>query len=136
MTLNKRKPKELGYGQIKKSGSIGSILSRLYAQIRFDLGITPSRYSDLMERYIRRATLSPGAKEKAAIRATLSKELLKDYMSWKTFVKGILFFQVLKFDITMTLYHRNNTVTTHTITVIADEINEDEKDESNTSQQE
>lgn len=117
-----RKRKSKPFGMEIRTGEVGGILSKLYRQILHDLGITPDRYEALMQRYIKRAHLGPNRNEKAAARAGLSKELLKASMTFKTWIKGIVFLAISKIKITVTLYHENGKVTDHSVTVVLDEL--------------
>jgi hypothetical protein len=55
--------------------------------------------------------------------------LLKEFMTWKTMVKGIMFLAVPKFDFTIRLYHASGKVTEHSLTVVLDEDTEDSLDD-------
>lgn len=121
-----RRRKPTGF-EAMPSGSVGSILSNLYRKILHDLGITPDRYAALMDRYIRRAYMDPNRKEMATARQTLSKELLKPTMTFKTFFKGLVFLAPKKIEIRIRLWHHNGTVSEHVQTVSPDE-DFDEKD--------
>ena len=124
-----RKRKTLPLRQEIRSGDVNGILARLFRIIVHDLGITDDRYEALMERYIQKSHLDPNRKEKAAARASLSKDLLKEAMTWKTLFKGLDFLAVLKFDLTITLHHRNGRVTHHGTTVVLDEIDPEQPEE-------
>ena len=126
--MTSRKPQAQDYSKEISSGSVGSILAKLYGKIRHDLGISASRYDALMQRYINKALLNPSKRDKAAARAGLSKELLKKVMTFKTFVKGIEFHGVPEFDLAVTLYHANGKVTHHSIHVVLDEIDGEGKE--------
>lgn len=126
--MTTRKPKTRPFGKDIQSGPPGAILARMYRKILADLGVTSDRYEALMARYVSKAQLYPNRKEKAAARASLSKELLKEFMTWKTIIKGIMFLAVPKFDMTFKLYHSNGKVTEHTLTVVLDEDIEDDGD--------
>ncbi len=104
-----RKPKQQPYGAIIKSGTVGSILSRLFQRILHNLGITPDRYEALMARYIQKATTLPDRKEGTS-RVSLSKELLKKSMTWKTFLKGLEFLYVSKFEICLRLHNEEGKI--------------------------
>lgn len=117
-----RKRKTLPLRQAIRTGDINGILARLYRIIIHQLGIDENRYEALMERYIKKAHLQPNRKEKAAARASLSKDLLKEAMTWKTFFKGLAFLAIWKFDIKLTLYHENGNVTEHVTTVVVGEV--------------
>lgn len=97
--MSSRKTRVKPFGMVIRSGSPGSILSRLYRTILHDLGITLDRYNALMARYIARAQLDVNRIEKANARTTLSKELLKDSMTWKTFVRGLDFLNVSEYTL-------------------------------------
>lgn len=127
----KRKSKVQPFGAPIRTGSVGSILAKLYRTILHDLGIDPSRYEALMERYIQRAHMDPNRKAKAAARAGLSKELLKETMTFKTFIKGLLFLAVARVDFKVTLHHANGKITTHEMNVIMDSLSEDETEGKN-----
>ena len=124
-----RKPKVRPFGQDIQSGPPGAILARMYRKILNDLGVTSDRYDALMNRYVAKAQLYPNRKEKAAARASLSKELLKEFMTWKTLVKGIMFLAVPKFDLSIRLHHASGKVTEHSLTVVLDDDLEDGPDD-------
>lgn len=125
----KRKRQVKPFGAEIRTGSVGGILARLYRTILHDLGITTDRYEALMTRYIQKAQLDPNRKDKAAARAGLSKELLKESMTWKTLIKGINFLGVLRIDIRIGLHHANGRVTQHGIDIVLDEVDEETKGE-------
>lgn len=124
-----RKSKVKPFGAMLRTGSVGSNLSRLYRSILHDLGIDPSRYDALMTRYIQKAHLDPNRKDKATARAGLSKELLKETMTWKTFVKGLNFLAVVKFDLNISLHHANGKITNHKLSVAMDDMDVEESQE-------
>lgn len=94
-----RKVRVKPFGLEIRTGTTNSILSRLYRTTLHDLGITFDRYNALMSRYIAKAALDHNRLEKAAARTTLSKELLKESMTWKTFLKGLAFLNVKSYTI-------------------------------------
>lgn len=111
-----------------KTGGVGGILARLYRTILHDLGITADRYDALMARYIQKAALDQSRSEKASARASLSKELLKESMTWRTWVKGINFLAVVKFELHVKLHHANGKTTSHNVVVALDEVDPEQPD--------
>ncbi len=118
-----RKHRILPLEQKIASRSVGGLLATLWRNIMHACGLKElDRYNALMERYIQKAFLDPNRVEKASARASLGKELLKDSMTWKTFIKGLNFLNVLKFELTVRLHHANGKVTDHVLHVTLDEV--------------
>lgn len=117
-----RKKKVLPYETEVNTGTEGSILSKIYRTILTDLGMDRQRYEALMNKYIQRSQHYPDRVQRAAARASLNKELLKESMTWKTFIKGLVFLRLWKIDITIRAYHMNQRVTEHRTTVNFGEI--------------
>lgn len=117
-------------GEIK-TGSTDSILASLFRTILYDLGITPSRFDTLLEKYIIRANIPTNIKEASSRRGNLRKELMSTSMSWKVFIKGLVFINIYKFDVSVRLYHRNNKITEHfkSVSLESHLIEEPEKDD-------
>lgn len=106
------------YGDEIKTGSSDSILASLFRTILMDLNVTAIRFDRLLERYINNARLPNNIKEASSQRGNLKKELLKSSMSWKVFVKGMVFLNVRKFDISIKLHLSSGLVSEHHKTVI------------------
>ena len=124
-----RKHRIVPIDQPIKTGSVGGILANIWRKIMHELGLKDlDRYNALMERYIQRALIDPNRVEKASARASLGKELLKESMTWKTFIKGLNFLNVLKFELRIRLYHTNGKVTDHQLNVSLDEIDPDDSE--------
>ena len=79
--------------EIMRAGSVSSVLSNLYRRILYTNGVDPNRYSALMQRYIYKAHSAKNRAERVTARETLSKELLSPEMTFKTFMKGVVFLQ-------------------------------------------
>lgn len=116
MRINKSKGKPIA--QPIHSGSTDSVLSGLFRVIMFNLNIDITKFSRLMDRYIINAGIPHNAKESTSIRGNLKKELLSDKMSWKVFIKGLMFLNIQKFELHITLYHHNNIVTEHSKIIV------------------
>ena len=107
-----------------------AILSRLYQQVLSSRDISPAQSMILMDAYIEKTRSGQSKKDKTAARASLNKELQKAGMSWKTFVKGLVFLQAVKFTLFTTLYHRNTKITNHFVKVSLDEFEEERNDDA------
>lgn len=101
-----------------RTGSSGSVLASLFRTIRWDIGLDTKRFDVLLEQYIIKTRLPSDSRNKSVTRSTLKKELTKDKMSWNIFIKGLVFLNVKKFDLSLTLHHANKTKTIHTTTVV------------------
>lgn len=122
------------YGEEIRTGSSDSILASLFRTILSELGINWARFNVLLERYVVRANIPLNVKEISSVRGNLKKELLKSVMSWKVFIKGLMFLNVRKFEITVRLYHASGMITEHGKEVILDP--DDVRDELKRSDQE
>lgn len=107
----------------------GKILGGLLAKIFHELDIRGDKYSSLMDSYIERSRSIIHKRQKATIRASISKELLKDSMTWKTLMKGLAFINVQRFTIRLKLYHAVKKATYHEIAVSVDGFDDGEGDE-------
>ena len=107
----------------------GKLLGGLMAKIFHELDIRGDKYSALMEAYIERSRSVIHKRQKATIRASISKELLKDSMTWKTFMKGCAFINVQRFTIRVKLYHAVKKATYHEIVVAVDGLDDGDGDE-------
>lgn len=103
-----------------ESGGVDSILAVLMRKIMVEIGTANATTFDrLLERFISNPAngVPNNVKERSSARGNLRKELLRAVMSWRVFCKAIRFNNVPRFDITITLYHRNKSVTSHTLAV-------------------
>ena len=108
------------FGPVIKTGPSDSVLASLFRTILMDLGITAIRFEKLLDRYIIQAKLPNNIKEASSQRGNLRKELLKTTMTWKVFIKGLMFLNIIKFDVSIRLHHPNGRLTEHTKTVRLD----------------
>ncbi len=108
------------YGNEIKTGTSDSILASLFRTILHDLGITATRFNILLEKYIIKAGIPKNVKDISSQRGNLKKELLKNTMTWKVFIKAMIFLNVNKIDIRIRLHHPTGTITEHHKSVILD----------------
>ena len=111
-----------------KSGNDDSILASFFRTILFDIGIETGKFNILLEKYIKRAHLPNSTAGSSSTRNNLKKELLKPTMSWKVFIKGLVFLNIKKFELTIVLHHSNHHRTTHTkvVSLVKEKENENE----------
>lgn len=109
---------------IVRPSEAGSILAKLLWEIFFDLEVHGEKFDRMMRNYIEktrtRDQIHP--RERASIRAALSKEFLKPNITWKTLIKGMLFLDIPEFSIRLALTHVVRASTVHGLTVKIDEI--------------
>lgn len=110
-----RKSKVKPFGVEISKGPVGSILSNQYRSILFGLGMDAERYDALMTRYIRKALVDSNRRNRADVREGLSEELLKESMTWKTFLKGLKFLNVEEVLFVINLYHGEGLHSRHSV---------------------
>ena len=109
-------------GEEIRSGGVSSVLASLYRNIQNGIGIDMGRFNQLLERYIIKSNIPTNIKEISSLRGNIKKELMKSSMTWKIFVKGLVFLNVRKFELTIKLHHANGNITEHkTIPIILDD---------------
>lgn len=113
------------YGEEIMTGSSDSILASLFRTILMDLNVTAIRFDRLLERYISNARLPNNIKEASSQRGNLKKELLKSSMSWKVFVKGMVFLNVKRFDISIKLHLSSGLISEHHKSVVLTNYSDD-----------
>ena len=103
--------------QSKTYGGNG-VLSRLWRLILLDLRVGPVEFGNMLHEYITNPINGVAGNRKAQIshRGNLTKEFARPQMTWKVFIKGLRFLNILKVRITLELYYSN----TRTRTVFTD----------------
>ena len=100
------------------NGGTDSVLSGLFRVIMFNLNIDTTKFARLMDRYIINAGIPYNTRETTSVKGNLKKELLSDKMSWKVFIKGLMFLNIQKFELSIKLHHHNDIITEHSKTVV------------------
>lgn len=107
----------------KTSGTSGAILTRLFRAVQHYVipfygtnQKTGSMYYKLMDDFLSdsRNCIGQNKKDRSQHRGNLAKELQREEMSWKVFTKGLRFLGVKKFEIKITAFHSDNTISEHT----------------------
>jgi hypothetical protein len=107
---------------IGKTSGISGILSRLFRIMIRDLHITPTRWRVLMDDYVAAqmqhfSEEQNNKRDRASIRGNMNKEFLRSRMTWKTFCKAMMFFQIRRFKIIIIAEHENGRITEHSAVV-------------------
>lgn len=97
-----------------------NVLTSLLRGIFEKCHVTTARFSELIRDYIIKANIPVNMKEISSARGNIKKELLHDSISWKVFVKGLVFLNAWQFAIEVRLYHLNGKVTQHSKSIILD----------------
>lgn len=114
INLNRRiKPKE---GEFDPETG-GEALSAVFRDVLFRRDINTTKFTELLNAYIKRMNITPNPENMASIRGNHKKSFLSDRMSWAVFVKSLSFLGVKKFEIVLTLYHENGRTTVHNRTI-------------------
>lgn len=95
-----------------------TVLSVFFNEILHQLNVGVHLFEALLEQYMRRAKVTANIRNRTHIRGYLKKDFSAPKMSWKSFVKGMIFLCVLAMDLKMTLHHRKNYQTTHDYRVV------------------
>lgn len=97
-----------------QSGPAESVLAKLYRRIIADLSIPAARFDQLITRYIQRTYPDKNStKEVSSLKSTLFKELMKNKITFKVFLKGLQILNIRKFELVIRLHHANGHITEH-----------------------
>jgi hypothetical protein len=104
---------------LSKTFGPNGVLSRLWRQILYDLGIGPNQFNLLMHDYLSdpRNGVPNNKKDQTSMRGNMSKELWKPQMTWKVFLKAMRFLQLVKITFTVEAHHANGRITLHSTDV-------------------
>jgi hypothetical protein len=100
---------------ISQTRGIGGILARLWRVIWQDLSMSPSRFENLLTDFITSANKKP-IDDRITLhltRGNMRRELEKDAMTFKVFVKAMKFLKVTSVKIIVVLEHTTGRTTSH-----------------------
>ena len=99
----------------QKGNNVNVILSLIFSDILFKLGINKSTFQQKITKYIANISTNKIITPKTLVteRSSLKKELLSSEMTWKVFCKGINFLGYDSFHLEINIYHNNGTVTSY-----------------------
>lgn len=95
-----------------------SALSIFFKGIMHNLGVGLTLFESLLEQYMRREKITVNLRNMTHIRGYLKKDFFAPKMSWKSFVKGMVFLCVLKMDLEATLKLRKDQISIHNYQVL------------------
>lgn len=90
-----------------------NVVSILFHDIMFALEIDTRRFMELVASYIVKADIPVNTSEISSARGNLKKELFKPSITWKVFIKGLMFLRVKRFQIGLYLHHYSGKVSSH-----------------------
>jgi hypothetical protein len=94
------------------------ILKSIFDSIITARMINTHKFNELLVRYFKEKYTSPNVKDVASVRTNCKKDFFRKTMTWKTFIRGLIFLRMVKFTMLWELTHTNNRVTTHAQEVI------------------
>lgn len=100
---------------ISRTHGPNGILARLFRTILYDEGITPFKYMDFMDSFIRenQSGVPKNRVDLTSWRGNLTKELSHDRISWKVFCKALRFLRILRVEFKITAFWRDGHVSEH-----------------------
>lgn len=113
---------EIDEEEIEKDPKAPSELSAFFKGILHNLGVGLTLFETLLEQYMRREKITVNLRNMTHIRGYLKKDFFAPKMSWKSFVKGMVFLCVLKMDMETTLKLKKDQLTTHRYSVLLGDI--------------
>lgn len=105
-----------------------SVLSVFFQKIRYELGIGIRAFEVLLEDYIRRENIAINLKTKTSARGYLKKDFSSLKMSWRNFIKALVFLCCLKIRIKIVLHFKKKVKTVHTYHVLLSEMEDYSKE--------
>ena len=96
---------------VGKSSSIPTVLSTLFKELVLSMGMEPELWYTYIKDYaLREAIHRNNPRDIASIRGNLNKEFLRKTMTWKVFVKAMMFLKVKRFRIIVIAQFENNKI--------------------------
>lgn len=95
-----------------------SVFSEFFKEIQQQLSIGVQKFEQLLEEFMRREKLVVNLRNKTNIRGYLKKDFSSPRMSWKNFMKAMVFLCVLTMELDITLHFPKGSLTKHKYTVI------------------
>lgn len=104
---------------VSATRGIGGILARLWRQILDDVNMKPNRFEVLLSDFITNAKrgIPEHRVSRHFTRGNLRRELEKDTMTFKVFMKGMKFLKIVKINFTVELQHQSGRKTLHQTTI-------------------
>lgn len=95
----------------KGASEVRSVLARLTRTILKDLNITPAKFIVLMKGYLANPIngIAQNTKDRSSAQGNLTKAIVRDQLTWKTFEKLLILLKVVGFRITVELLRHGET---------------------------
>lgn len=90
-----------------------NVVSVIFHDLMFALQIDTRHFMNLIADYIVKSDVPINTSEVSSARGNLKKELFKSSITWKVFIKGLMFIRVKRFEIGLYLYHQSGKMTFH-----------------------
>jgi hypothetical protein len=91
-----------------EAGDIGAILAKLFRRLLVRINVDANRYEQLIEAYIDKAKIPRNMKELSSVRGNIRNEIFSFSMSWKSFVKSLVFLRTHSFKIGLAFEDQNH----------------------------
>lgn len=105
----------------KQIGQATGLLAAIWRQILRECKVDDEKFDMLMQQWINnpRNRIPNDAKKRSSARGNLAKEMFRDDMTWRVFLKGIRFLnpRSIRFHVTLDWGHRNYTTVEHRVNV-------------------
>ncbi len=100
---------------ISRTHGPNGILARLFRTILYDEDITPFKYIELMDTFIRenQSGVPKNRVDLTSWRGNLTKELSHDRISWKVFCKALRFLRAMRVEFKVTIFWHDGHVSSH-----------------------
>lgn len=106
----------------EKDNKDPTVLSTFFKEILMTLGVGVREFENLLEQYMRRERLVINLRSKTTIRGYLKKDFTSPKMSWRNFIKALVFLCVLKVDMNIRLNFPRGNSTLHTYEVLLNDL--------------
>lgn len=111
--MTDNKTSEIQFGERIGTGGSDAILASYFRDILKHLAINSGRFQFLLDKYIISQGMASNAVDSPLSRSALYRELMSSTMTWKVFIKGLLFLRVKSVVITIILYRDDCSTTAH-----------------------
>ena len=102
------------------SGKQVGVLAGLFRQLCNIMSVRAFAWASLMEMYLSNPAngIPQNSKDRATARGNLTKELLREHMSWKVFLKAVRFLGAIRAEFTIKIWVTPTKVHEATVTIV------------------
>lgn len=104
----------------KEESEEPNVLAVFFKKIQSELGIKDDSalYQNYLDHYVKFSKPGSSTVEQYTAKCSLRREISKSNISWKVFIKGIIFLRTFKVNFKLRLFHRNDLVSDHIKTLV------------------